>query len=107
VILTCPCLPASKARDNFANQFRAKFGRSAGYYGPEAFDATNVLLAGMQAGAATRADMLRFVKAYDSEGIARRIKFTAHGDLDVTSLQVWAYRVSGGYVDPEQVIPEK
>jgi ABC-type branched-subunit amino acid transport system substrate-binding protein len=106
VIMTCPCSPASRARDNFANQFKAKFGRSASYYGPEAFDATNVLLAGMQAGAATRADMLKFVKRYDAEGVSRRIKFSANGDLDVTSLQVWAYRVSNGYVDPEQVIPE-
>jgi branched-chain amino acid transport system substrate-binding protein len=106
VIMTCPCVPASRAGDNFANRFKAKFNRSGGYYGPEAYDATNVLLAGLAAGKATRADLLSFVGAYDDQGVSRRIKFTAHGDLDVTSLQVWAYRVSGGYVDPEQVIPE-
>jgi ABC-type branched-subunit amino acid transport system substrate-binding protein len=105
-VMTCPCIPASKARNNFAAQFRTRYNHAAGYYGPEAFDAANILLAGLNAGTADRAAMLKYVDSYDGEGVSRRIKFTAHGDLDVTRLQVWAYRVSNGYVEPEQAIPD-
>jgi branched-chain amino acid transport system substrate-binding protein len=106
VVMTCPCIPASHARDNFSDQFNKRFGRDASYYGPEAFDAANILLAGLNSGASTRTDMLKFVNAYDGEGVSRRIKFTAKGDLDTTSLQVWAYHVSDGFVNPDQVIPD-
>jgi len=30
---------------------------------------------------------------------------TVNGDLDVKNLQIWAYKVQGGYVESDQVIP--
>jgi branched-chain amino acid transport system substrate-binding protein len=106
VVITCPCIPAPKARNNFATQFKDRFGHPASYYGPEAYDAANILLLALNSGASTRADVLRFVNAYDGEGVSRRIKFTPRGDLDSTRLQVWAYKVSNGFVDSEQAIPD-
>jgi branched-chain amino acid transport system substrate-binding protein len=49
--------------------------------------------------------MLAFVNAYSGRGISRDIKFTVNGDLDVSNLQIWAYKVQGGYVEKDQVIP--
>jgi branched-chain amino acid transport system substrate-binding protein len=98
-------VPPSEARNNFANDYRAKF-EEAGYYGPEAFDATNALLAALNAGKATRADVLAHVTAYEGEGVSRRIKFTPTGDLDSATPTVWAYQVKDGGVYKEQAIPK-
>jgi branched-chain amino acid transport system substrate-binding protein len=102
VIMTCPCMPPSEARENFAAEYKSHF-TYAGYFGPEAYDAANVLLAALNAGKATRADVLKFVDAYDREGVARRIKFTDKGDLS-TPPNVWAYVVRGGGVTKDQAI---
>jgi ABC-type branched-subunit amino acid transport system substrate-binding protein len=106
VIVTCPCIPSREAGNNFSSEFEKVIGRPSSYYGPEAYDAANVLLSGLTAGKSTRADMLAYVKAYEGQGISRSIKFADNGDLSVKNLQVWAYKVSGGYIDKEQAIPD-
>jgi ABC-type branched-subunit amino acid transport system substrate-binding protein len=103
VVITCPCMPPSEARNNFANEYEARYSE-AGYYGPESYDAANVLLAALGAGKATRADVLSFVKAYDGQGVSRRIKFTASGDLEPSTPTVWAYQVKQGGVYKDQLI---
>jgi ABC-type branched-subunit amino acid transport system substrate-binding protein len=103
VVITCPCMPPSEARDNFANEYKARYSE-AGYYGPESYDAANVLLAALGAGKATRADVLSFVNAYDGQGVSRRIKFTASGDLDPSTPTVWAYTIKSGGVYKDQLI---
>jgi len=103
VVITCPCVPPSEARDNFANDYKAQY-QEAGYYSPESYDAANVLLAALAAGKATRADILSFVNSYDGQGVSRRIKFTSTGDLDPSSPTVWAYKIKSGGVYKEQVI---
>jgi branched-chain amino acid transport system substrate-binding protein len=106
VYITCTCVPPTEARNNFSTTYRNRFSDSAGYYGPEAFDAANILLSGIGAGKASRADMLAYVNAFDGEGVSRHVKFTVRGDLDVSRLQVWAYKVSSGTVRSVAVIPE-
>jgi branched-chain amino acid transport system substrate-binding protein len=56
-------------------------------------------------GKATRKDMLAYVNAYEGRGIARTVKFTVNGDLDVKTLDIWSYKVQNGYVISDQVIP--
>jgi branched-chain amino acid transport system substrate-binding protein len=103
VVITCPCVPPSEADKNFGNDFKAKYGQ-AGYYGPEAFDATNVLLAAIGVGKATRADVLAYINQYDGQGVSRRIKFRSSGDLDVSVPTVWAYKVENGSVYKDQQV---
>jgi branched-chain amino acid transport system substrate-binding protein len=105
VYMTCPCVPADQAGDNFAADYKAKFTDQASYYGPEAYDATNIYLAGLQAGASTRQAMLDFVNKYSGHGVSRSIKFTVSGDLDVSSLDIWSYKVDGKYIVSDRVIP--
>jgi branched-chain amino acid transport system substrate-binding protein len=103
VAITCACVPPSEARDNFSNEYKERYSNT-GYYGPEAYDSANVLLAALAAGKATRADVLSFVNSYDGQGVSRRIKFTATGDLDPSGSSVWAYTVKSGVVDKDQLI---
>jgi ABC-type branched-subunit amino acid transport system substrate-binding protein len=104
VAMTCPCAPPSEARNNFAAEYREKYGESAGYYGPESFDAANVLLAALLAGKSVRADVNAFVGAYDQQGVSRQIKFTPTGDLDPSTPTVWAYVVRGGSIYKDRVV---
>jgi branched-chain amino acid transport system substrate-binding protein len=101
-VITCPCLPPSEAKNNFANTYKEKFG-DAGYFAPEAFDAANVYLDGLAAGKSTRAKMLEFMAGYDHEGVSHRIKFKPSGDLDAAPV-VWAYKVQSGSVYKDQAV---
>jgi branched-chain amino acid transport system substrate-binding protein len=68
-IITCPCIPPEQAAGTFFEDYKAKFNIDPGTYGPEAFDATNVFLAGIKSGIDTLPAMLDFVKNYDAEGV--------------------------------------
>ncbi|MFY1686677.1 branched-chain amino acid ABC transporter substrate-binding protein [Plantactinospora sp. WMMB782] len=105
-ILTCPCQPANKARGSFATDYQTLHGVAPGTYSDTAFDAANILLAGIKAGKTSRADMLEFVRSYSGEGVAATYKFTEKGELDPAQVKVWAYKVQGGQVVPDQEIPK-
>ncbi|GGM58534.1 ABC transporter substrate-binding protein [Dactylosporangium sucinum] len=105
LIATCPCLPAEKAGGDFASKYQAKFEQTPTYYGPESYDAANVFLAGLQAGKATREDMVKYVRAYTGKGVAREIKFDASGNLDVPDPVIWSYKVANPYMKIDTAIP--
>ncbi|RUL94348.1 branched-chain amino acid ABC transporter substrate-binding protein [Verrucosispora sp. FIM060022] len=105
-ILTCPCQPATEARGSFVDDFKALNGSDPGTYSDTAFDAANILLAGIKAGNTTRTKMLEFVKGYSGEGVAASYKFTETGELDPAQVKVWAYKVEGGKVVPDQEVPK-
>ncbi|WP_426511688.1 ABC transporter substrate-binding protein [Dactylosporangium sp. McL0621] len=95
---TCPCVPVTQGLDAFRSQFKARFGETPEYYAPEAYDAAQIALAGVRAGQTTRPAMLRFVDAWDHDGLGRHIKFGTNGGLAVPGLHVWAYQSgSDGY----------
>lgn len=103
-VLTCPCQPATEARGNFVEEFKALNGTDPGTYSDTAYDAANILLAGIKAGKTTRESMLEFVKNYTGEGVAASYKFLENGELDPAQVKVWAYKVQGGQVVPDQEI---
>jgi len=103
-ILTCPCQPATEARGSFKDDYKATFGEDPGTYSDTAFDAANILLAGIKDGAGTRAKMLEFVKGYEGDGVAASYKFAANGELEADQVKVWAYKVVNGEVVPDQEI---
>lgn len=105
-ILTCPCAPAAEARGNFVADFKALTGTDPGTYSDTAYDAANILLAGIKDGKTNRADLLAFVGAYSGEGVAASYKFTSTGELDPAQVKVWAFKVVGGAVVPDQEIPK-
>ncbi|MBQ0993459.1 branched-chain amino acid ABC transporter substrate-binding protein [Micromonospora sp. PSH03] len=105
-ILTCPCQPAAEARGTFVQEFKALTGTDPGTYSDTAYDAANILLAGIKAGKTTREGLLEFVKGYSGEGVAASYKFTETGELDPAQVKVWAFKVTGGKVVPDQEIPK-
>ncbi|MEU6206689.1 branched-chain amino acid ABC transporter substrate-binding protein [Micromonospora musae] len=105
-ILTCPCQPATEARGTFIEEFKALNGTDPGTYSDTAYDAANILLAGIKDGKTTREGLLEFVKGYSGEGVAASYKFVDGGELDPAQVKVWAFKVTGGKVVPDQEIPK-
>ncbi|BCJ74146.1 branched chain amino acid ABC transporter substrate-binding protein [Catellatospora sp. IY07-71] len=104
-VITCPCLPPERAARDFPGSYRAEFGRDAGTYSAEAYDAASIFLAGFEAGHATRRDMEAFVDAYAHDGVTGRLQFTPQGELVDTAVVLWAYRVTDGMVVADREIP--
>ena len=105
-VVTCPCLPADKAKGTFAADFKTKFGTDPGAYSAEGFDAANVILDAFKAGKTTRKDVLDFVNAYDKEGITKQIKFDEKGDIEKDKVVIWTYKIVGGALVADAEIPK-
>ena len=105
-ILTCPCAPSTEARGTFIADYKALNGTDPGTYSDTAYDAASILLAGIKAGKTTRPGLLEFVKGYSGEGVAASYKFVEGGELDPAQVKVWAFKVQGGKVVPDQEIPK-
>lgn len=105
-ILTCPCVPPEKAGGTFAADYKTATGREAGTYSAEAFDAANILLAGIKAGNTTRDKLETFVDGYTGDGVTTKFKFQENGEIDPASVAVWAYKVQGGKVVADQPTPK-
>jgi len=97
---TCPCIPGELLTD-FAKEYQAASNAAPGTYSIEGYDATTVLLAGIDAGKQTRADLKDWVKNYDKDGLSKHYKWDATGELQAPA--VYGYKVDGGkivYVGP-------
>jgi len=100
-LVTCPCVPGDKIAA-FADAYKAKFGSEPGTYGPEAYDAANVFLAGIESGISERSAMNDFVNSYDADGITKHVKFQSNGES--SEIPIWLYKVEGGkYVAVKQL----
>ncbi|GAA2402341.1 branched chain amino acid ABC transporter substrate-binding protein [Catellatospora methionotrophica] len=104
-VITCACLPPERASRDFPVHYRAGFGKDAGTYSAEAYDAASIFLAGFEAGRTTRRDMEAFVDAYAHDGVTGRLQFTPQGELVDSAIVVWAYRVTDGAVVAAGEIP--
>jgi branched-chain amino acid transport system substrate-binding protein len=87
-LLSCPCGPAP---DTFATNYNALNGQAPGVYSVEAYDLTTILLKAIDAGKVTRADVLNYVRSYDSQGLARHYKWDGTGEL--SNATIWMYQV--------------
>ena len=101
-IITCPCLPPDKAGGTFFADYKKAFNADPATYGAEAFDSATILLDGIKSGITTRDKMIDFVKSYDKPGVTKQLKFDAKGEP--TNVSVWAYKVEGGKIVPDQEI---
>lgn len=92
---TCPCVPAD-AFTSFTTAYKQLAGQEPGTYSAEGYDATTVLLKGIDKGVKDRAGLLDFVKNYDGEGLTKHFKWDATGELAQTA--VWTYKVDNGKI---------
>jgi len=105
-ILTCPCAPATEAKGTFVKDYNAKFKVAPGTYSDVAFDAGNIFLEGIKAGNSTPAKMLSYINGVNYKGISNTYKFTSTGELDPSLVVVWAFKVTGGEIKPDQETPK-
>ncbi len=96
--LICPCGdanvdPNAKA---FADAYKAKFGKPAGTYSPESYDATNAVIEAMRGLGAnpTREKVVEAIRGVDYKGLTKQVKFDAKGE--VQSSTVFVYQVKNG-----------
>jgi branched-chain amino acid transport system substrate-binding protein len=101
---TCGCqdatiAPSAKA---FAAAYQTKFNTPPSTYSPEAYDATNLLIAAIDkasaSGTATRASVLQALDQSDFDGITTHIKFEANGELVASNLVVNLFQQTGGQI---------
>jgi branched-chain amino acid transport system substrate-binding protein len=101
-ILTAPAGPAPA---DFDSKYQALIGSPSGLYSTQSYDATNIFLAGIDAGKSSHADMNTFVGAYTGDGVSGPIAFDDHGDIKQTA--IFAYKVSDGKLDTTNPTPIK
>ncbi|MGY0230823.1 branched-chain amino acid ABC transporter substrate-binding protein [Longispora urticae] len=105
-VLTCPCVPPDKAAGSFAADYKKATGNEPGTYSAEAYDAASILVAAVKAGNITRPNVEKFVDAYNGKGVTTTFKFTDKGEIDLSAVAVWAYKVEGGKIVALQEIPK-
>ncbi|MGO4679782.1 branched-chain amino acid ABC transporter substrate-binding protein [Microbacterium sp. 2MCAF23] len=92
---TCPCIPGELLTD-FAKQYQDASNAAPGTYSIEGYDAATVLLAGIDAGKQSRADLKDWVKNYDKDGLSKHYKWDATGELQAPA--VYGYKVDAGKI---------
>jgi branched-chain amino acid transport system substrate-binding protein len=95
VYLSCPCLP-SAGFTKFSQDYKKLSNREPSTYSPEGYDATTILLAGIDRGLNTRAALLNWVKNYKGQGLTKQFQWNANGEL--TQTPVWMYEVKNGKI---------
>ena len=76
----------------------AGFG-APGLYATQAYDATNIFLAALDAGKETSEEINGFISSYSGDGVSGPIAFDEHGDIKHST--VYAYKVADGKLDVE------
>ncbi|TWE12614.1 branched-chain amino acid ABC transporter substrate-binding protein [Rudaeicoccus suwonensis] len=90
---TCPCIPGDLI-PSFATAYKmVSNGQAPGTYSVEGYDATTIMLTAIDKGQSTRAQMKQFIKTYDADGLSKRYKWNAQGELE--ALPVYGYKVQG------------
>ncbi|MBF6330027.1 branched-chain amino acid ABC transporter substrate-binding protein [Nocardia transvalensis] len=87
-ILSCPCGPEP---EKFTADYKALNGYEPGTYSVEGYDLTTIVLKAIDAGKVSRADIVEHVRNYDGQGLARRYKWDATGELQ--NALIWMYEV--------------
>ncbi len=94
---TCPCIPGELI-PTFESAYKSLAGAEPGTYSIEGYDATTVLLAGIDKGKTTRADLVDWVKNYDADGLSKHYKWDSTGELQAPT--VYGYKVENGKIVP-------
>ncbi|MEY2565834.1 MAG: branched-chain amino acid transport system substrate-binding protein [Actinomycetota bacterium] len=100
-LLTCPCKWATASAPGklgaFAKKYKAEIKKDPGTYSTEGYDAVKLLVAGVEDGKTTRAQLLGYVEGLTSyEGIGKTIQFEDNGN--VKGGDVFVYEVKAGKI---------
>ena len=93
-LISCPCKDGDTT---FIAAWKKKYDEAPGTFGAEYYDATNVFLKVIKAGAKSRTAVLAAVNAYDGLGITKQIKFAKNGEA-IEAATIYIYEVKGGKI---------
>jgi branched-chain amino acid transport system substrate-binding protein len=71
--------------------------KASGLYATQAYDATNIFLAAVDAGKSSAQDINSFINSYTGDGVSGPIAFDKNGDIKQS--KIYAYFVKGGKLD--------
>lgn len=92
---TCPCLPGELI-PSFEKAYKSAFNAEPGTYSVEAYDATTILLKGIDSGNTTRPKLKQYVTSYDGQGLSKHFKWDSTGEL--SNSVVYGYKVQNGKI---------
>lgn len=101
-LLSCPCSFASEAAGGKVGEFATAYielnDSEPGTYSAEAYDAANILLAGILDGATDRAALLDYVEGLTAvpEAISKEIVFAENGNIEAQG--IFLYTVKDGEI---------
>jgi branched-chain amino acid transport system substrate-binding protein len=95
VYMTCPCLPG-EVFPEFLEAYKARWNVDPQTYSAEAYDATTILLRGLDQGISDRAGLLEHVRTYQGQGLTKQFAWNPQGEL--TETPVWSYVVKDGQI---------
>ncbi len=88
---------------DFDAKYQAAIGGPSGLYSTQSYDATNIVLAGIDAGKTSHADLNDFITSYTGQGVSGPIAFDDKGDIQQSV--VFAYTVTNGVLDTANPAP--
>ena len=80
-------------------------GADSGLYSTQSYDAANIILAGLDAGKTSHADLNSFIGSYTGNGVSGPISFDSKGDIKTST--IFAYKVANGKLDTANPSPIK
>lgn len=92
---TCPCIPGELIK-SFSDAYQSAFNAAPGTYSVEGYDATTVLLSGIDKGNGDRSKLLNWVTNYDASGLSKHFKWDSTGELSGSI--VFGYKVDNGKI---------
>lgn len=93
---TCPCVPGELI-PSFADAYKGVSGGQApGTYSLEGYDATTILLKGIDSGIKDRPSLVNYVKNYNGDGLSKHFQWDSTGELSTTT--VYGYKVQNGKI---------
>jgi len=102
--LSCPCNLATESSEGglgeFATKYKESIGNDPGTYSTEAYDAANILMAGIKDGNEDRESLLEYVEGLTdvADAISKEIVFEENGNIEAQG--VFLFEVKDGKFAP-------
>jgi branched-chain amino acid transport system substrate-binding protein len=100
--LSCTCAlvnsTSTGSAATFYKDYTGAFKVDPGTYSAEGFDAATIFIEGVKGGSTTKEALLSHVKSVDFDGVSKKIKFEANGNVEGGT--VLMYKVVDGAINP-------
>lgn len=96
----CLCAVPTLAAPTFAAAYSAMFGGNPPLYADVAYDATNMMIAGLTSGSSTRATLQQYLGTATYHGVVNSYSFGINGALNPSDVIAFRYPIGGASETP-------